>query len=877
MMKQFDVTGMSCAACQVRVEKAVNSVKGVESCAVSLLTNTMGVEGSAAPEDIVAAVEAAGYGASPKEERIDKKGGEAGKQLKDTETPAIRRRLIASAVLTLPLLYVSMGHMMFNWPLPHFLNHNHIAMGIYELLLSGLVMVVNQKFFINGFKGLVHKSPNMDTLVALGSMASYVYSVYSLFAMSAAALAGDGGLVLHYMDEFYFESAAMILTLITVGKMLEAMSKGKTTDALKSLMKLSPDTARVIRDGVEMEIPVSELLAGERFAVRPGDQIPVDGVVIEGYSAVNEAAFTGESMPVEKKSGDDVTGATINLNGYMVCEALRVGEDTALSKVIQLVSDAAATKAPIAKMADRVSAVFVPGVIIIALITLAGWLLAGQTFGYALARAISVLVISCPCALGLATPVAIMVGNGVGAGNGILFKNAAALEQCGKIQVVALDKTGTITTGLMRVMNVVPSENSSEQELLLCAASLEAKSEHPISKAIMEYANQKLKDIGEVTDFKAVAGNGLCGRLNGEYIYGGNAEYIRSMVKADMEALSAAAKKMAEKGSTPVYFAKENRVLGIIAVADGLKADSKEAIARLKESGMYVVMLTGDNAVTARAVAGECGVDAVAAGVKPDDKERIVGEIMKYAKVAMAGDGINDAPALTRADIGIAIGAGTDIAMDAADIVLTKSTLMDIAAAVKISKAAVVNIKENLFWAFCYNVLGIPLAAGVFAPVFGWELSPMFGAAAMSLSSFCVVSNALRLNFVKPYAKTKQSVLADNKLTEQIMQNISQIDGVYLTESSSLNSICDGAENEKKKAAGTVDREEKKMKITVNGMMCHHCETHVQKALEGIDGVEQAVANHSESMVEITASKDISEEAVRNAIAEAGYEYVGMV
>lgn len=859
-MEQYNVTGMSCAACQARVEKAVNAVSGVESCAVSLLTNSMGVEGSASSEAIISAVEKAGYGASLKSS--NKNNSNAKNKitninnedaLKDTETPKMKKRLIASLILLIPLMYVSMGHMMWNFPLPGFLDGNHIAMGIYEMLLSGMIMVINQKFFINGFKGLIHKSPNMDTLVALGSMASFIYSVYALFSMSQAVMNMDAELVMKYMDEFYFESAAMILTLITVGKMLEAKSKGKTTDALRSLMKLAPKTAVILEDGNEKTVPIDEVGIGDLFVVKAGDQIPVDGIVREGYSAVNEAAFTGESIPVDKIPGDEVSAATINTSGYMVCEARRIGEDTALSQIIKMVSDAAATKAPIAKIADKVSGIFVPAVIAVAFVTFVIWLIVGESFGFSLARAISVLVISCPCALGLATPVAIMVGNGVGAKSGILFKNAATLEQTGNVQIVALDKTGTITTGIMKVTDIIPSDGYTERELLCLAASIESLSEHPISKAVSEKAREEGLKLFKVDDFTESAGNGLKGSIDGELIYCGNAKYIKEVTSAVIDELETKAGDVAIEGKTPVYFAKEKELVGIIAVADTMKTDSKEAIERLRNMGIYVVMLTGDNEVTANAIAREAGVDDVFSQVKPDGKEQVISDLMKLGKVAMVGDGINDAPALTKADVGIAIAAGTDIAIDAADVVLMKSSIMDVAAAVSISRATIRNIHENLFWAFFYNVIGIPLAAGCYIAAFGWTLNPMFGAAAMSLSSFCVVSNALRLNLIKPYSVSK-----DRKIKNAVMAGI-------------INNTSNGIE-----LINNNMEEKKEMKITVKGMMCPHCEAHVKEALEKIEGIDVAVANHSENLVTLTTSKDVAEADIKSAVEAAGYEYAGI-
>ncbi len=849
-MEQYKVTGMSCAACQTRVEKAVSAVDGVESCAVSLLTNSMGVEGTARPEEIIAAVEAAGYGASIKGGSEDAaKAPASDDSLKDTETPRMRKRLIASIALLIPLMYVSMGHMLWNWPLPGFLEGNHVAMGLYQLLLSGLVLVINQKFFINGFKGLLHRSPNMDTLVALGSTASYAYSVVALFGMTGAVQAGDTDRVMYFMNQFYFEAAAMILTLITVGKMLEARSKGKTTNALKGLMDLSPKTAVVIRDGEEVTVPIEKVKVGDKFVVRPGDSIPVDGIVSEGESAVNESALTGESVPVEKNVGDTVSAATINTSGYMVCEATRVGQDTTLSAIIRMVSDAAATKAPIAKIADKVSGVFVPVVIGIALVTFIVWMLTGQTVGYAIARAVSVLVISCPCALGLATPVAIMVGNGVAAKTGILFKTAASLEQAGRTQILALDKTGTITTGEMKVTDIHPLTGVSEKELLTVAYALESKSEHPISRAVTEYAGEKNLALEETTEFEALSGNGLKARLGGDVISGGNARYIGSIIGSLSAETEALIKSLSMEGKTPVLFAKGSSLLGIIGVSDVIKEDSPEAIAELKKLGIHTVMLTGDNEVTAAAIAGQAGVDEVVASVKPDGKEAIVRKLMEHGTVTMVGDGINDAPALTSANLGIAIGAGTDVAIDAADVVLMKSSIKDVAAAIRISRSTLRNIHENLFWAFFYNALGIPLAAGCYVAAFGWELNPIFGAAAMGLSSFCVVSNALRLNWIKPYDSKR-----DRKIKNPIIGNLIE------TQTNTETKM-----------------EDKEMKIKVNGMMCAHCEAHVKKALEAIDGIESAVASHEENLVTITNSKDVDEAAIKAAVEEAGYEYAGVL
>ncbi|MCR5415322.1 MAG: heavy metal translocating P-type ATPase [Pseudobutyrivibrio sp.] len=850
-MEKYNVTGMSCAACQARVEKAVSAVPGVENCAVSLLTNSMGVEGDADPNEIIKAITDAGYGASLKEEA----GGHTAAvpnyddALVDTETPKIRKRLIASLVLLIPLMYVSMGHMMWNWPLPAFLEGNHIGMGIYELILSGLIMVINQKFFIGGFKGLIHGAPNMDTLVAMGSAASYVYSVYSLFAMTVAQLNGDAAKVSEFMDQFYFESAAMILALITVGKLLEAISKGRTTNALKNLMKLAAKTAVVLKDGKEVEVPIEQVKVGDRFVVRPGDNIPVDGTVVEGSSAVNESALTGESIPVDKTVGDSVSAATSNQSGYLVCEATRVGSDTTLSQIIQMVSDAAATKAPIAKIADRVSGVFVPTVIGIAIITFFIWMLVGQPFGYSLSRAISVLVISCPCALGLATPVAIMVGNGMGAKNGIMFKTAVSLEETGKVQIVALDKTGTITKGEPKVIGIFNDEGIDDVDLLRVAFALENKSEHPLAKAIVECGLSHSMEPAEVTDFTALAGNGLTAVLDGEKVYGGNLELISSKVQVPDRAIKFA-DELAMKGETPLFFAKDETFLGIISVADVIKEDSAEAITALKNMGIHVVMLTGDNAKTAKAIAEEAGVDEVIADVKPDGKEAVIRQLQEFGKVAMVGDGINDAPALTRADMGIAIGAGTDVAIDAADVVLVKSRLSDVAAAIRLSRATLKNIHENLFWAFFYNIIGIPLAAGAYIHAFGWTLNPMFGAAAMSLSSFCVVSNALRLNLFNMHDRShdvpKKNSLGHEKLINNTIEN-----------------------NESKE-------ENLEMEITVKGMMCQHCEAHVKESLEKVNGIDEAVANHEENLVTLKTSADVAEADIKAAVESAGYEYCGI-
>ncbi len=835
-MDQYTVTGMSCAACSARVEKAVGKVEGVTSCSVSLLTNSMGVEGTADPAEIIKAVEDAGYGASIKggKGQAEKAANarDAEEMLQDKETPLLRNRLLASVGFLLILMYFSMGHMMWNWPVPAFFAENHIAMGLLQLLLTVIIMVINQKFFINGFKSLFHLSPNMDTLVALGSAASFVYSVYALFAMTDAQVKGSMDLVMHYMHEFYFESAAMILTLITVGKMLEAKSKGRTTDALKSLIRLSPKTAVVLQQGEEKEVPIEQVKKGDVFVVRPGEHIPVDGVVLEGNSAVNEAALTGESIPVDKAEGNPVSAATLNQSGFLKCEAIRVGEDTTLSQIIQLVSDAAATKAPIAKVADKVSGVFVPVVIGIALVTIVIWLIAGYDIGFALARGISVLVISCPCALGLATPVAIMVGNGVGAKNGIMFKTAVSLEETGKTEIVALDKTGTITTGEPSVTDILPAQGITDEELLHFAASLEQKSEHPLASAVLKFAEEKNQKPEEVTDFTAVAGNGLTGTINGIRFWGGNASFIRQFVSIP-EGSGRQAEQLSEEGKTPLFFAKEGAFIGIIAVADQLKEESPGAVAELRNMGIHVVMLTGDNERTAKAVGKLAGVDEVIAGVLPEGKERVIASLKKQGKVTMVGDGINDAPALTRADIGIAIGAGTDIAIDAADVVLMKSRLSDVPAAIRLSRGALKNIHENLFWAFIYNIIGIPLAAGIWIPLFGLKLNPMFGAAAMSLSSFCVVTNALRLNLLSIHDAGK-----DKKI--------------------------------KKKKKAEVITMEKTMKI--EGMMCGHCEARVKKVLEGIEGVESADVSHEKGTAVVTLNGEVSDEILKKAVEDQDYK-----
>lgn len=855
-MKQYTVTGMSCAACSARVEKAVSKVDGVTSCSVSLLTNSMGVEGSATDAQIVEAVEQAGYGASPKgtaTESDNDKANNSLEQLKaaqdalvDRETPKLRNRLIASLIFLVVLMYFSMGHMMWGWPLPEFFNGNHVAMGLLQLLLTVAVMVINQKFFISGFKGLIHGAPNMDTLVALGSAASFGYSVYALFAMTAAQVNGDMDAVMSYMHEFYFESAAMILALITVGKMLEAHSKGKTTDALKSLMQLAPKTATVVRNGVEQEISVDAVKKGDIFVVRPGENIPVDGEIIDGTTAVNESALTGESIPVDKQPKDAVSAATVNQSGFIKCRATRVGEDTTLSQIIQMVSDAAATKAPIAKIADRVSGVFVPAVITIAIITIIAWLIAGETVGFALARGISVLVISCPCALGLATPVAIMVGNGKGAKSGILFKTAASLEATGRTQIVALDKTGTITSGEPKVTDIVPDETFFEEtgnnagKLLAIAASVEAKSEHPLAKAIMERAKTDEIAVAEVTDFSAVVGNGLTAILAGKMIKAGNLAFVSKFVKVSDD-MRTKAVEFSKEGKTPLFFAADDRLCGIIAVADTIKEDSPEAVRQLKNMGIRVVMLTGDNEQTANAIGKQAGVDEVIAGVLPDGKEAVIRKLKKQGRVAMVGDGINDAPALTRADMGIAIGAGSDVAIDAADVVLMKSRLIDVPAAVRLSRATLTNIHENLFWAFFYNVIGIPLAAGLWYPLLGWKLNPMFGAAAMSLSSFCVVTNALRLNLCRVYDPKH-----DRKATP----------------------------DRKNKTNKPNESEEKSMTKTMNieGMMCGHCEARVKKALEALDAVSEAAVSHESGTAVVTLSSDISDEKLKETVEAEDYK-----
>ena len=854
-MDKFSVTGMSCAACSAHVEKAVAKVPGVTSVTVSLLTNSMNVEGTAAPSDIIQAVIQAGYGASLQ-------GGEQNtsapafdeEALKDHETPKLRKRLIASVVILIPLMYVSMGHMMWNWPLPSFMAGNHVAMGLYQMLLTILIMIINQKFFISGFTSLLHKSPNMDTLVALGSGASFAYSTYALFAMTGAQMRMDMDAVMQYMDEFYFESAAMILTLITVGKMLEAYSKGKTTNALKSLMQLAPKKATILRDGEEVSVPVEQVQIGDIFVVRPGESVPVDGVIIEGNSALNESALTGESIPVDKAEGDSVSAATLNQSGFLKCRATRVGNDTTLSQIIQMVSDAAATKAPIAKVADKVSGVFVPAVISIAIVTIIVWLLVGQDFGFALARGISVLVISCPCALGLATPVAIMVGNGVGAKNGVLFKTAVSLEETGKVDIVALDKTGTITQGEPKVTDMIPGEGITKDTLMQTALALELKSEHPLAKAIVAYGEEQQITVSAADDFQAMPGNGLSGIVSGARVFGGNLKFISGKTTVS-EQMQRQAEELAKQGKTPLFFATEEKLFGIIAVADVIKEDSPQAISQFQNMGIEVVMLTGDNERTAEAIGAQAGVDQVIAGVLPDGKERVIRELQQRGKVAMVGDGINDAPALTRADMGIAIGAGADVALDAADVVLVKSSLSDVPAAIRLSRAVLRNIHENLFWAFIYNVIGIPIAAGVWYHWFGLKLNPMFGAAAMSLSSFCVVTNALRLNFVKVYS-TKR----DKKKNHKKNQNQQDVQIVVDTDVMAEKQ----EENDMEKV------------IEIKGMMCGHCEAHVKKALEALEGVASAEASHEKGTAVVQLSGSVDDAALKKAVEEEGYEVTGI-
>ena len=854
-MDKFSVTGMSCAACSAHVEKAVAKVPGVTSVTVSLLTNSMNVEGTAAPSDIIQAVTQAGYGASLQ-------GGEQNtsapvfdeEALKDHETPKLRKRLIASVVILIPLMYVSMGHMMWNWPLPSFMAGNHVAMGLYQMLLTILVMIINQKFFVSGFTSLLHKSPNMDTLVALGSGASFAYSTYALFAMTGAQMRMDMGDVMQYMDEFYFESAAMILTLITVGKMLEAYSKGKTTNALKSLMQLAPKKATILRDGEEVSVPVEQVQIGDIFVVRPGESVPVDGVIIEGSSALNESALTGESIPVDKGAGDSVSAATLNQSGFLKCRATRVGNDTTLSQIIQMVSDAAATKAPIAKVADKVSGVFVPAVISIAIVTVIVWLLVGVDFGFALARGISVLVISCPCALGLATPVAIMVGNGVGAKNGVLFKTAVSLEETGKVDIVALDKTGTITQGEPKVTDIIPGEGITKDTLVQTALALELKSEHPLAKAIVAYGEEQQITVSAADEFQAMPGNGLSGSVSGQQVFGGNLKFISGETTIS-ENMQRQAEELAKQGKTPLFFATEEKLFGIIAVADVIKEDSPQAISQLQNMGIEVVMLTGDNERTAETIGAQAGVDRVIAGVLPDGKERVIRELQQRGKVAMVGDGINDAPALTRADMGIAIGAGADVALDAADVVLVKSSLSDVPAAIRLSRAVLRNIHENLFWAFIYNVIGIPIAAGVWYHWFGLKLNPMFGAAAMSLSSFCVVTNALRLNFVKVYS-TKRDKKKNHKKNQNQQELQIVVNTDVMAEKQEVNDM--------------------EKVIEIKGMMCGHCEAHVKKALEALEGVASAEASHEKGTAVVQLSGSVDDAALKMAVEEEGYEVTGI-
>lgn len=883
-MEQFTVTGMSCAACSARVEKAVTKVPGVTSCSVSLLTNSMGVEGNAGADEIIAAVVNAGYGAEKKGSRENASGktksmDTAEEFLKDHETPKMKKRLIASLCFLIPMMYVSMGHMMWNWPLPEILAKNHVAMGLIQLLLTTAVMVINQKFFISGFKGMIHGAPNMDALVALGAGASYVYSTYALFAMTEAQLRMDMDGVMSYMHEFYFESAAMILTLITVGKMLEARSKGRTTDALKSLMKLAPKTAVLLKDGAEEEVAIEEVRIGDIFVVRPGENIPVDGIVVEGNSAVNEAALTGESIPVDKEEGSKVSAATLNQSGFLKCEATRIGEDTTLSQIIQMVSDAAATKAPIAKVADKVSGVFVPVVIGIAVVTIIIWLLAGQGIGFALARGISVLVISCPCALGLATPVAIMVGNGMGAKNGIMFKTAVSLEETGKMQIVALDKTGTITSGEPEVTDICPADGVMERELLSYAYVLEKKSEHPLARAVLSLGESRLEEMKEillgekkytemdVTEFRAVAGNGLTGKIAGDTLSGGNQKFIAGHVDIP-EDVRERAVKLSEQGKTPLFFCKNNELLGIIAVADVIKEDSPKAVKELQNMGIHVVMLTGDNERTARAIGAQAGVDEVIAGVLPDGKESVIRALKEHGKVAMVGDGINDAPALTRADMGIAIGAGTDIAIDAADVVLMKSRLSDVTAAIRMSRATLRNIHENLFWAFFYNVIGIPLAAGLWYPLFGLKLNPMFGAAAMSLSSFCVVTNALRLNLFKMHDASR-----DKKVNNKTATGISVFGLKDEDADNSGNKDVDQNKNYNKES-----KEDMVMKKTmkIEGMMCGHCEARVKKVLEALPEVDEAVVSHEAGTAVVSLNAEVSDDVLKKAVEEQDYPVTGI-
>ena len=890
-MEQYQVTGMSCAACSARVEKAVNKVDGVTACSVNLLTNSMGVEGSAKPSDIIKAVEDAGYGASVKTEDSTKNRNADSlidytaqeEALQDKETPKLKKRLLFSVLFLLILMYFSMGHMMWNWSVPSFLAQNHIAMGLLQMLLTIIIMIINQKFFVSGFKGLIHRAPNMDTLVALGAGAAFIYSTFALFMMTDAQVKGNTTLVMEYMHEFYFESAAMILTLITVGKMLEAKSKGRTTDALKSLMKLAPKTAVVIRDGQEVTVSVSEVFAGDEFIVKPGGNIPVDGVVIDGISAVNESALTGESIPVDKQKGDRVYAGTINQSGFIRCHAVNVGKDTTLAQIIQMVSDATATKAPIAKVADKVSGLFVPTVIVIAIVTILAWLISGAAFGYALARGISVLVISCPCALGLATPVAVMVGNGVGARNGILFKTAVSLEETGKVGVVVLDKTGTITKGEPKVTDIIPyctkkEEQESRAMLLKMAYLLEQKSEHPLSKAIVEYGNTKNISLEEVQDFQAVAGNGLQAMYKGKQLVGGNFLFVSKYVDIS-EKVKNHADILAQNGKTPLYFAYDKKFLGMIAVADVMKQESPQAVEALKNMGIEVVMLTGDNEKTANAIGRQVGVDKVIAGVLPDGKENAVKDLKKRGKVAMVGDGINDAPALIQADMGIAIGAGADVAIDAADVILMKSRLTDVVTAIKLSKATLRNIHENLFWAFFYNVIGIPLAAGLWIPVFGWELNPMFGAAAMSLSSFCVVTNALRLNFFKSFYKVQYEVSSDPIEVKE--HDFIEIENL-LSESNRTMGELYFVENKEQHSSQMDDMFNKKevimeKTITIKGMMCEHCEARVKKVLEKLAQVNEAKVSHVDGKAVVSLNADIDNDIIKNAIEEQDYTVVDIV
>lgn len=883
-MEQYTVTGMSCAACSARVEKAVGKVAGVSACSVSLLTNSMGVEGTALEQDIIAAVEAAGYGAARKTSERQAsvyKGGEE-TALADRETPLLQKRLWASLVFLAVLMYISMGHMMWGWWLPVSLADNHVAVGLLQLLLTGIIMVINQRFFISGFKSLLHGAPNMDTLVALGAGASFVYSTYALFAMTEAQAKGNMEAVMAYMHEFYFESAAMILTLITVGKMLEARSKGRTTDALKGLMKLAPKTAVVLKEGAETEIPIEQVKKGDVFVVRPGENIPVDGVVLEGSSAVNEAALTGESIPVDKQKGDGVSAATLNQSGFLKCEATRVGEDTTLSKIIQMVSDAAATKAPIAKVADRVSGVFVPAVIAVAAVTLLVWLLAGKDIGFALARGISVLVISCPCALGLATPVAIMVGNGCGAKNGILFKTAVSLEEAGKMRIVALDKTGTITSGEPKVTDVYPAQGVSKEELIRTACALEQKSEHPLAKAVLEYAREKGIEAEEVTDFRVLSGSGLEARRQGELLSGGNYRFINGRAEI-AESIQREAERLAEEGKTPLFFARGGSFAGMIAVADVIKEDSPQAVRELQNMGLRVVMLTGDNARTAKAIGRQAGVDEVIAGVLPEGKESVIRSLKEQGKVAMVGDGINDAPALTRADIGIAIGAGTDIAIDAADVVLMKSSLCDVPAAIRLSRATLKNIHENLFWAFLYNVIGIPLAAGLWIPVFGWKLNPMFGAAAMSLSSFCVVTNALRLNLVDIHSAKRDGRhrRAEALRAAEIPQAAGEEQAQKAADGKQAEQEADRKIESGKRNTGKPDKEmeENKMEKTmkIEGMMCGHCEARVKKCLEALPQVTEAVVSHETGSAVVKLNGEIADETLQKAVEEQDYKVLSVM